>query len=126
MSEKDQMFWNALMDQDSRGSEKRKLKKIKKHSKRIDAERLAAQFNVDKHEIEKCFELFLRIDNDKSGSITAPEIAVGLSSFGYDVSPKVVQAVMRASDKNGDGEINFDEFLAVLISKVKVCQSILR
>lgn len=27
---------------------------------------------------------------------------------------------MRASDKNGDGEINFEEFLAVVISKAKV------
>lgn len=27
---------------------------------------------------------------------------------------------MRASDKNGDGEINFEEFLAVVVSKMKV------
>lgn len=43
-----------------------------------------------------------------------------LMGFGCDVSPKVVQAVMRTSDKDGDGEINFDEFLAAVTSKVKV------
>lgn len=37
----------------------------------------------------------------------------------------MLQAVMRISDRNGDGEINFEEFLAVVISKTKVCQQTL-
>lgn len=43
-----------------------------------------------------------------------------LCGFGCDVSPKVVQAVMRSSDKSGDGEIDFEEFLAAITSKIKV------
>ena len=43
-----------------------------------------------------------------------------LAGFGCDVSPKVVQAVMRSSDKSGDGEIDFEEFLAAVTSKIKV------
>ncbi|VDK53528.1 unnamed protein product [Anisakis simplex] len=66
------------------------------------------------------YSLFMKIDDDRSGSITAPEIAHVLSNFGCDVSPKIVQAVMRSSDKNGDGEITFEEFLAVALSKSKL------
>ena len=43
-----------------------------------------------------------------------------LAGFGVDVSPKVVQAVMRVSDKSGDGEIDFEEFLAAVTSKIKL------
>ncbi|VDO24816.1 unnamed protein product [Haemonchus placei] len=60
------------------------------------------------------------MDDDGSGTITAGEVAEMLSGFGCDVSPKVVQAVMRSSDKSGDGEIDFEEFLAVVTSKIKV------
>uniref|UniRef100_A0A9J2PYB5 EF-hand domain-containing protein n=2 Tax=Ascaris TaxID=6251 RepID=A0A9J2PYB5_ASCLU len=120
MSDKDQVFWDALMEKNKSGSEKKIFRKFKKHSKVIDSKHLAEVFNVDKKEIEQIYALFLKIDDDRSGGITAPEIAQGLSSFGCDVSPKVVQAVMRASDKNGDGEINFEEFLAVVISKAKL------
>jgi Ca2+-binding EF-hand superfamily protein len=71
--------------------------------------------------------LFCRIDCDSSGSLTAPEIATGMTMFGQDVSPKIVQAVMRASDKNGDGEINFEEFLQGVVgslAKIKVGETI--
>ncbi|VDO34975.1 unnamed protein product [Heligmosomoides polygyrus] len=54
------------------------------------------------------------MDDDGSGTITANEVAQMLCGFGCDVSPKVVQAVMRSSDKSGDGEIDFEEFLAAL------------
>ncbi|VDM48129.1 unnamed protein product [Toxocara canis] len=120
MSDKDQVFWDALMDKNKCGSEKKIFRRFKKYNKAIDAERLAQEFGVDKKEVEQIYALFLKIDDDRSGSITAPEIAQGLTSFGCEVSPKVVQAVMRASDKNGDGEINFEEFLAVIVSKAKL------
>uniref|UniRef100_A0A1I7WT42 EF-hand domain-containing protein n=1 Tax=Heterorhabditis bacteriophora TaxID=37862 RepID=A0A1I7WT42_HETBA len=42
-----------------------------------------------------------------------------LVDFGYDVSPKVIQAVIRSSDKSGDGEIDFGEFLSAITSKYK-------
>jgi len=101
--------------------EKKRSKKYKKIAPvSVNCADLAVRFGVEKSDVEKTYELFLRLDDDCSGSITAPEIAQGLSMFGQDVSPKTVQAVMRASDKNGDGEINFDEFLAVVISKMKL------
>ncbi|VDN58021.1 unnamed protein product [Dracunculus medinensis] len=116
MSEKDQIFWDALMCK----NDSIKLKHSKKYLKSIDVEHFANQFTIEKKEVEKIYGLFLNIDNDKSGGITATEIAQALGSLGCDVSPKVVQAVMRTTDKNGDGEINFEEFLAVVISKYKL------
>ncbi|VDM77992.1 unnamed protein product [Strongylus vulgaris] len=66
------------------------------------------------------YKIFVSMDDDGSGTITANEIAQMLYGFGCDVSPKVVQAVMRSSDKSGDGEIDFEEFLAAVTSKIKL------
>ncbi|KJH46976.1 EF hand [Dictyocaulus viviparus] len=66
------------------------------------------------------YKIFVAMDDDGSGTITANEIAQMLCGFGCDVSPKVVQAVIRSSDKSGDGEIDFEEFLAAITSKIKL------
>ncbi|EYC36689.1 hypothetical protein Y032_0866g2761 [Ancylostoma ceylanicum] len=66
------------------------------------------------------YKIFVSMDDDGSGTITANEVAQMLCGFGCDVSPKVVQAVMRSSDKSGDGEIDFEEFLAAVTSKIKL------
>lgn len=121
MANKDDLFWNAI--ENKKVTEKKKFRfkfRLRKAKKGIDAKNLAELYGVECKEIETVYGAFLKIDEDKSGSISASEIAQGLSSLGLEVSPKVVQAVMRISDKNGDGEINFEEFLAVVISKSKL------
>lgn len=60
------------------------------------------------------------MDDDGSGTISSSEVAKMLNELGIDVSPKVVQAVMRSSDVSGDGQIDFEEFLAAVTSKIKV------
>lgn len=121
MANKDDLFWNAIENKKVGDKKKFRFKfRIRKSSKVVDSKKLAELYGVDPKEIETVYSAFMKIDEDKSGSISAPEIAQGLASLGLEVSPKVVQAVMRISDRNGDGEINFDEFLAVVISKSKL------
>uniref|UniRef100_A0A0N5AHM1 Calmodulin n=1 Tax=Syphacia muris TaxID=451379 RepID=A0A0N5AHM1_9BILA len=127
MANKDDLFWNAIENKKVGDKKKFRFKfRIRKSSKVVDSKKLAELYGVDPKEIETVYSAFMKIDEDKSGSISAPEIAQGLASLGLEVSPKVVQAVMRISDRNGDGEINFDEFLAVVISKSKLTVEMLQ
>ncbi|XGW18096.1 hypothetical protein V3C99_002589 [Haemonchus contortus] len=113
--EKDNMFWKALLEHKV---PKKKLKK--RNAKLANAKEYALKYHVSQEDVEKIYKIFVSMDDDGSGTITAGEVAEMLSGFGCDVSPKVVQAVMRSSDKSGDGEIDFEEFLAVVTSKIKL------
>ncbi|KAL6727035.1 hypothetical protein Aduo_008950 [Ancylostoma duodenale] len=113
--EKDNMFWKALMEHKV---PKKKLKK--KNAKLSNGKELALKYHISKDDVEKIYKIFVSMDDDGSGTITANEVAQMLCGFGCDVSPKVVQAVMRSSDKSGDGEIDFEEFLAAVTSKIKL------
>ncbi|KAF8357049.1 hypothetical protein PRIPAC_92044 [Pristionchus pacificus] len=113
-ADKDAVFWKALLNH-KLGKKKPK----KKHTKLTNAHELAEKHGINKKDVERVYNIFVAMDDDDSGTISASEVAAMLMGFGCDVSPKVVQAVMRTSDVNGDGEINFDEFLAAVTSKVK-------
>ncbi|GMR42450.1 hypothetical protein PMAYCL1PPCAC_12645, partial [Pristionchus mayeri] len=113
-ADKDAVFWKALLNH-KLGKKKPK----KKHSKLTNAQELAEKHGINKKDVERVYNIFVAMDDDDSGTISSSEVAAMLMGFGCDVSPKVVQAVMRTSDVNGDGEINFDEFLAAVTSKVK-------
>ncbi|CAI4232418.1 unnamed protein product [Auanema sp. JU1783] len=112
-ADKDNLFWAALLDH------KIPKKKLKKKAKLDNIDELSLRYDVAKTDVQKVYNIFLSMDDDGSGTISASEVAKMLSDFGCDVSPKVVQAVMRASDKSGDGEIDFEEFLAAVTSKIK-------
>ncbi|VDL78493.1 unnamed protein product [Nippostrongylus brasiliensis] len=94
-AEKDNVFWRALLEHKV---PKKKLRK--KNVKLSSAKQLAVKYNIAKDDVDR--------------------VAQMLCGFGCDVSPKVVQAVMRSSDKSGDGEIDFEEFLAAVTSKIEV------
>ncbi|CAI4232417.1 unnamed protein product [Auanema sp. JU1783] len=113
-ADKDNLFWAALLDH------KIPKKKLKKKAKLDNIDELSLRYDVAKTDVQKVYNIFLSMDDDGSGTISASEVAKMLSDFGCDVSPKVVQAVMRASDKSGDGEIDFEEFLAAVTSKIKL------
>ncbi|XP_055882429.1 calmodulin-like isoform X3 [Biomphalaria glabrata] len=54
---------------------------------------------------------FKEIDKDNSGSINIKELQEFLTKNGYDDD---VKAVIAAADKNGDGVISFEEFVALI------------
>ncbi|CAD6188627.1 unnamed protein product [Caenorhabditis auriculariae] len=114
MPGKENLFWDALMEYKL---EKKFFKK--KRAKLPNAKELAVKYETSAADVEKVFAIFQMMDDDGSGTISSAEIANMLCGLGIDVSPKVVQAVMRNSDKSGDGEIDFEEFLAVVAAKSK-------
>ncbi|CAO4370190.1 unnamed protein product [Caenorhabditis nigoni] len=114
---KDNQFWDALMENKVA---KKLIKKHKCKAKCENIDELAKRYEVSKQEVEKVFKIFQLMDDDGSGTISSSEVAKMLNELGIDVSPKVVQAVMRSSDVSGDGQIDFEEFLAAVTSKIKL------
>mmetsp|Transcript_39447 Transcript_39447/g.53570 ORF Transcript_39447/g.53570 Transcript_39447/m.53570 type:complete len:512 (-) Transcript_39447:724-2259(-) len=73
--------------------------------------------NWTEEQIAEIREAFSNFDEDGDGSITADELMIVLDKlFGNSFKPneRAVKAMIRKVDKDGNGEIEFDEFLRVM------------
>mmetsp|Transcript_95456 Transcript_95456/g.297599 ORF Transcript_95456/g.297599 Transcript_95456/m.297599 type:complete len:169 (-) Transcript_95456:67-573(-) len=73
-----------------------------------------------KVEIKQAFDLF---DTDGSGSINARELETAMKALGQEPTKEEIEAVIRSVDddtglEDGAGEIEFDEFLQLMKSKL--------
>ncbi len=59
-------------------------------------------------------EAFARFDHDSSGKISAKELRQAMASLGEELTDEELDAMMNDSDSDGDGEINFEEFVAMM------------
>ena len=55
-------------------------------------------------------------DKDGGGSISTDEIKQVLS-FGQNLDEEVIQQIIKL-DENGDGEISYDEFAAMMLKNI--------
>jgi calmodulin len=53
-------------------------------------------------------------DTNRNGTISVEELVGVLRSMGQDPTAKELAELMTKMDKDGSGEIDFDEFLAVI------------
>ena len=51
------------------------------------------------------------LDHDGGGSIDASELYQALSTLDIDVSEEEIQRLLKDVDQDGNGEIDFEEFL---------------
>nr|XP_002738870.1 PREDICTED: calmodulin-like [Saccoglossus kowalevskii] len=65
-------------------------------------------------EIKAAFRLF---DKDGNGYITASEIRRLLRRCDNNLGEEEVEELIRAADINGDGQIDYDEFLKIVLAK---------
>ena len=61
-------------------------------------------------ELRACFA---GIDTDGSGTVTADELLIMLWGLGQRMNETKLQDAITRADKNGDGVVDFDEFLAL-------------
>ena len=66
-------------------------------------------------EIKEAFDLF---DTDKSGEIDVNELKQALLNLGIDTKNQTLQNMLADIDKNGDANIDFDEFINMMTAKM--------
>uniref|UniRef100_A0A7S1EQ50 EF-hand domain-containing protein n=1 Tax=Timspurckia oligopyrenoides TaxID=708627 RepID=A0A7S1EQ50_9RHOD len=62
-------------------------------------------------EIMEAFKVF---DRDASGKISASELKQVMNSLGENLSDEEIEQMLKEADVNGDGEIDYDEFVKML------------
>jgi calcium-dependent protein kinase len=64
-----------------------------------------------------CWRAFNVFDRDHDGHIDPDELTDVLSSgfFHHDVNAQAVEEIIRESDNSGDGKINFEEFMLMML-----------
>ena len=65
-------------------------------------------------EIRQAFQVF---DKDGNGTISAKELKAVMESLGEKLSDKEVDAMIQEADLDGDGCINYQEFVNMMLSK---------
>ena len=66
-------------------------------------------------EIKEAFDLF---DTDKSGEIDVNELKKALTNLGIDAKNQNLQNMLADIDKNGNANIDFDEFIDMMTAKM--------
>ena len=67
-------------------------------------------------ELRCAFQLF---DKDSDGKITTVELGDILKKLGYSPSDKDLQQMIQEVDLNGNGDVDFKEFLELMCKKMK-------
>lgn len=60
---------------------------------------------------------FQRFDADSSGTISPDEFARGAKSLGIKLSRQQIEHVFEECDEDGDGELDFDEFVTRVLQQ---------
>ena len=69
------------------------------------------------HQNQALREAFRIFDKDKSGYIEAREIALTAQALGEALSEAELREFMAEADLDGDGRLNYNEFVKIMTSK---------
>lgn len=67
-----------------------------------------------KQEIREAFDLF---DIEGTGTIDAKELKVAMRALGFEPSKEEIKQIIADADKEGDGNIEFEDFLNLMTLK---------
>ncbi|XP_065503293.1 LOW QUALITY PROTEIN: calcium-binding protein 8 [Caloenas nicobarica] len=80
-----------------------------------DSEQLA---NISVEELDEIREAFRVLDRDGNGFISKQELGMAMRSLGYMPSEVELAIIMQRLDMDGDGQVDFDEFMTILGPKL--------
>jgi len=66
---------------------------------------------------EELLEAFKVFDRDSNGFITSHELRHVMTSLGESLTPEEIEEMIKEADADGDGQINYDEFVKMMMSK---------
>ncbi|KAK6247753.1 hypothetical protein QUC31_019318 [Theobroma cacao] len=90
------------------------MNKLKKRALRVIAEHLSLE------EVAGIKEAFKMMDTRKQGKINLDELRMGLQKLGQQIPDADLQILMEAADVDGDGTLNYGEFVAVSVHLKKM------
>ncbi|XP_006745938.1 calcium-binding protein 8-like, partial [Leptonychotes weddellii] len=74
--------------------------------------------NVNDEELDEIREAFRVLDRDGNGFISKQELGMAMRSLGYMPSEVELAIIMQRLDMDGDGQVDFDEFMTILGPKL--------
>ncbi|XP_059827386.1 calcium-binding protein 8 isoform X1 [Hypanus sabinus] len=80
-----------------------------------ESEQLA---NISEEELDEIREAFRVLDRDGNGFISKQELGMAMRSLGYMPSEVELAIIMQRLDMDGDGQVDFDEFMTILGPKL--------
>nr|CAD70165.1 calcium-dependent protein kinase [Landoltia punctata] len=98
----------------SRMKQFRAMNKLKKMALKVIAESLSEE------EIKGLRQMFQNMDTDQSGTITYEELKTGLARLGSRLSEAEVKQLMDAADVDGNGSIDYIEFITATMHRHKL------
>jgi Ca2+-binding EF-hand superfamily protein len=73
---------------------------------------------VSEEDIEEIREAFNLFDTDGSGTIDPKELKAAMQSLGFEAKNQTIYQMIGDIDKDGSGEIDFEEFLDMMTAKM--------
>ena len=77
---------------------------------------LSQKYNDTKFNVEEMKAVFRIFDKDGDGYITSDEIQEEMSTHGAVFSDQQIKQMMEGADSNGDGRIDYEEFVKLMES----------
>ena len=77
---------------------------------------LMAKQSQGKETEEELLEAFKVFDKDGNGNISATELKTVMHNLGENLSDADIEEMIREADLDGDGEINYNEFVKMMKS----------
>jgi len=75
---------------------------------------------LDKDEIRQLKEAFAFFDHNGDGEISTQEIGEVMKTLGLEITEEELKDIMNDLDENGDGHMDFDEFVLMMDRRMSV------
>uniref|UniRef100_U5EQS4 Putative calmodulin n=1 Tax=Corethrella appendiculata TaxID=1370023 RepID=U5EQS4_9DIPT len=81
-----------------------------------------SEYGLTEDQVAEFKEAFMLFDKDEDGTISMAELGVVMRSLGQRPSETELRDMVREADENGNGTIEFNEFLQLMSKKMKACE----
>ncbi|KAJ7515915.1 hypothetical protein O6H91_22G034500 [Diphasiastrum complanatum] len=71
------------------------------------------QIGIDDDQTEELHTVFDIFDEDRDGKISSEELSRSMAKLGFNLTDAEVVSMMAAVDENGNGSVDFEEFLSL-------------